>query len=180
MRYTALYVALVWAQVDPKADHLIRNSRKKLKAMDYMTVQFSYTMENYADTTQKRIARTGIFRYRPKHNKFVVDLGDMAVLSDGKTVWQFLKKEKEVNISTYDPKESFSLERVFRIYEEDMKVRLDKTETYKGRTTHKISLFPISDVTDYFRIEVWVDAQSELPQRMRISNRDGTVVEYEL
>lgn len=180
MRYLPLYLTLLWAQVDPKADNLIRSSRKKLKSMDYMTVQFSYTMENRADTTQQRIIRSGTFRYRPKQNKFAVDLGDIAVLSDGKTIWQFLKKEKEVNVSSYDPKEGFSLERVFRIYEEDMKVRLDKTETYKGRTTHKISLFPISDHTDYFRVEVWIDAQTELPQRMRISNRDGTVVEYEL
>lgn len=180
MRYASLCLALLWAQVDPKADNLIRNSRKKLKSMEYMTVQFSYVMENRADTTQKRIVRSGTFRYRPKQNKFVVDIGDIAILSDGKTVWQFLKKEKEVNVSKYDPKEGFSIERLFRIYEEDMKVRLDKTETYKGRTVHKISLFPISDVTDYFRVEVWIDSKTELPQRMRISNRDGTVVEYEL
>ncbi|MEN3041182.1 MAG: outer membrane lipoprotein carrier protein LolA [Bacteroidia bacterium] len=175
-----LSIGLVWAQVDPKADNLIRSSRKKLRSMDYMTVTFSYVIENKADTTQKRITRSGTFRYRPKQNKFSVDIGDIVVLSDGKTVWQFLKKENEVNVSKYDPKEGFSIERIFRIYEEDMKVRLDKTETYKGRTIHKISLFPISDTTDYFRIEVWIDAQSQLPQRMRISNRDGTVVEYEL
>lgn len=171
---------LLLAQVDPKANDLIRRSRKKLKSMEYMTVQFSYTIENRADTSQKRITRSGIFKYHPKRNRFAVDIGDMAILSDGKTVWQFLKKEKEVNVSTYDPKEGFSLERVFRIYDQDMKVRLDRTETYKGRTVHKISLFPISDTTDYFRVEVWIDAAQELPQRMRISNRDGTVVEYEL
>ncbi|MCS6895634.1 MAG: outer membrane lipoprotein carrier protein LolA [Bacteroidia bacterium] len=180
MYRSILCLSLVWAQVDPKADNLIRSSRKKLKAMDHMTVVFSYMVENRADTTQKRIARSGTFRYRPKQNKFSVDIGDIVVLSDGKTVWQFLKKENEVNVSKYDPKEGFSIERIFRIYEEDMKVRLDKTETYKGRTTHKISLFPISDGTDYFRVEVWIDAQSQLPQRMRISNRDGTIVEYEL
>lgn len=175
-----VWVSLVWAQVDPRADKLIARSKRKLKNMDYMTVQFSYTVENRADTTHNRIQKNGVFRYRPRQNKFSVDLGDMAILSDGKTVWHFLKKEKEVNISQYDPKESFSLDRIFRIYDEDMKVRFDKTETAKGRILHKISLFPISENTDYFRIEVWVDAQTELPQKMRISNRDGTVVEYEL
>ncbi len=182
MRWIAgvLGIGLLLAQVDPRADGLVRRSRKKLKAMEYMTVQFSYTLENRADTTQKRISRTGTLRYHQPKNRFAVDLGDIAVLSDGKTVWQFLKKENEVNVSTYDPKEGFSLERVFRIYDQDMKVRLDKTETYKGRTLHKVSLFPISDSPEYFRVEVWIDGQTELPQRMRISNRDGTVVEYEL
>lgn len=182
MRWAAVFLAVSigWAQVDPRADDLVRRSRKKLKSMEYMTVQFSYTLENRADTTQKRLSRSGTLRYHQPKNRFSVDLGDIAVLSDGKTVWQFLKKENEVNISTYDPKEGFSLERVFRIYDQDMKVRLDKTDTYKGRTVHKISLFPISDEPEYFRVEVWIDAQSELPQRMRISNRDGTVVEYEL
>lgn len=148
--------------------------------MEYMTVQFTYSVENRADTTKKRITRSGTLRYHPRKNRFAVDLGDIAILSDGKTVWQFLKKEKEVNISNYDPHEGFSLERVFKIYDQDMKVRLDKTETYKGRTLHKISLFPISDTTDYFRVEVWIEGKTELPERMRISNRDGTVVDYEL
>jgi outer membrane lipoprotein-sorting protein len=178
--WSLLLGALLYAQVDPKAHELVRRSRKKLKSMEYMTVQFSYVVENRADTSQKRISRAGTLKYRPKQNKFAVDIGDMVILSDGKTVWQFLKKEKEVSISSYDPKEGFSLERIFRIYDQDMKVRLDKTETYKGRTLHKVSLFPISDTTDYFRVEVWIDGQTELPQRMRISNRDGTVVEYEL
>lgn len=176
----SLCLSLLLAQVDPKADHLVRSSRKKIKSMDYLTVQFSYTVENRADTTHTRIHRSGTFRSRPKQNKFAVDLGDVAILSDGKTIWQFLRKEKEVNISNFDPKESFSIERIFRIYEEDMKVRLDKTETFQGQTIYKVSLFPISDGTDYFRVEVWIEARTELPQRMRISHRDGTVVEYEL
>lgn len=171
---------LVWGQVDPRADQLIQRSRKRLKSLDYLTVQFTYVVENRADTTQKRIIRSGLLRYRPRQNKFAVDMGDIAILSDGKTVWQFLKKEKEVNISTYDPKEGFSLDRVFRVYDQDMKVRFDKTETVQGRTVHKVSLFPLSDTTEYFRVEVWIDAQTELPQRMRLSNRDGTVVEYQL
>jgi len=166
--------------VDPRADQLVRNSRKRLKSLDHLTVQFTYVVENRADTTQKRIVRQGLLRYRPRQNKFVVDMGDIVVISDGKTLWQFLKKEKEVNISTYDPKEGFSLDRVFRVYDQDMKVRFDKTETVQGRVVHKISLFPISDTTEYFRVEVWIDAQTELPQRMRLSNRDGTVVEYQL
>jgi outer membrane lipoprotein-sorting protein len=61
-----------------------------------------------------------------------------------------------------------------------MKVRLDKSETYKGQTIHKISLFPISDTTDYFRVEVWISEATELPQRIKFSHRDGTVVDYEL
>lgn len=181
MRYLWVWLgAVALAQVDPRADQLVRRSRKKLKSLEFMTVQFTYSVENRADTTQKRITRTGTLWYRPRQNKFRVDLGDIAILSDGKTVWQFLKKEREVNISTYDPKEGFSLDRVFRVYDQDMKVRFDKTEAFGGRSVHKVSLFPISDTTEYFRVEVWIDAQTELPQRMRLSNRDGTVVEYQL
>jgi outer membrane lipoprotein-sorting protein len=95
-------------------------------------------------------------------------------------MWQYLKKENEVTITPYNPKEGFSLDRIFRIYDQDMKVRLDKSETYKGQTIHKISLFPISDTTDYFRVEVWISEATELPQRIKFSHRDGTIVDYEL
>jgi outer membrane lipoprotein carrier protein len=158
---------LVLSQVDPRADNLIKRSRKKLHSLESFVVQFSYQVENKADTTQKRIAKS-------------VDMNDMLIVCDGKTLWQYLKKENEVTITTYNPKEGFSLDRIFRIYDMDMKVRLDKSDTYKGQTIHKISLFPISDTTDYFRVEVWINEATELPQRVRFAHRDGTVIEYEL
>ncbi len=172
--------SLLLAQVDPRADNLIKRSRKKLRSLESFTIQFSYLVENKADTTQKRISKSGTLRYRPRQNKFVVDMPDLLVISNGQTVWQYLKKENEVTITSYDPKEGFSLDRVFRIYDQDMKVRLDKSETYKGQTIHKISMFPISDTTDYYRVEVWISEATELPVRIKFSHRDGTVVEYEL
>jgi len=175
-----LFGSLLLAQVDPKADNLIKRSRKKLRSLESFTVQFSYQVENKADTTQKRISKAGTLRYRPRQNKFAVDMGDLFIVCDGQTMWQYLKKENEVTITPYNPKEGFSLDRIFRIYDQDMKVRLDKSETYKGQTIHKISLFPISDTTDYFRVEVWLNEATELPQRIKFSHRDGTVVEYEL
>ena len=171
---------LVLSQVDPRADNLIKRSRKKIHSLESFVVQFAYQVENKADTTQKRIAKSGTLRYRPRQNKFAVDMNDMLIVCDGKTLWQYLKKENEVTITTYNPKEGFSLDRIFRIYDMDMKVRLDKSDTYKGQTIHKISLFPISDTTDYFRVEVWINEATELPQRVRFAHRDGTVVEYEL
>jgi outer membrane lipoprotein carrier protein len=175
-----LFGSLLLAQVDPKADNLIKRSRKKLRSLESFTVQFSYQVENKADTTQKRISKSGTLRYRPRQNKFAVDMGDLLIVCNGQTIWQYLKKENEVTITPYNPKEGFSLDRIFRIYDQDMKVRLDKSETYKGQTIHKISLFPISDTTDYFRVEVWISDATELPQRIKFSHRDGTVVEYEL
>jgi outer membrane lipoprotein carrier protein len=175
-----LFGSLLLAQVDPKADNLIKRSRKKLRSLESFTVQFSYQVENKADTTQKRISKSGTLRYRPRQNKFAVDMGDLLIVCNGQTIWQYLKKENEVTITPYNPKEGFSLDRIFRIYDQDMKVRLDKSETYKGQTIHKISLFPISDTTDYFRVEVWISEATELPQRIKFSHRDGTVVEYEL
>lgn len=173
-------LGLVLSQVDPRADNLIKRSRKKLHSLEGFVVQFAYQVENKADTTQKRISKSGTLRYRPRQNKFAVDMNDMLIVCDGKTLWQYLKKENEVTITTYNSKEGFSLERIFRIYDMDMKVRLDKSDTYKGQTIHKISLFPISDTTDYFRVEVWINEATELPQRIRFAHRDGTVAEYEL
>ncbi len=176
----ALTFGVLLAQVDPRADNLIKRSRKKVRSFEAFTLQFSYLVENKADTSQKRISKSGTLRYRPRQNKFTVDLGDLLIVCNGQTVWQYLKKENEVTITPYDPRESFSLERIFRIYDQDMKVRLDKSETYKGQTIHKVSLFPISDTTDYFRVEVWINETTELPIRIKFSHRDGTVVEYEL
>lgn len=181
MRYLlVLTIAGALAQIDPRADNLVKTSRKKIRSFESFSVEFSYHVENKADTTQKAIHKKGLLQYKPGQNKFRLDLSDMLLICDGKTLWQYLKKENEVTLMPFDPKEGFSLEKVFRIYDQDMKVRLDHTDYAKGRKIHKISMFPISDTTDYFRVEVWIEEASSLPQRMRFSHRDGTVVTYEL
>ncbi len=175
-----LIMACAFAQVDPRADNLVKASRKKIRSLESFSVEFAYHVENKADTTQKTIHKKGLLRYKPSQNKFHLDLGDMLVICDGKTVWQYLKRENEVTLTSFDPKEGFSLEKVFRIYDQDMKVRLDQTDYAKGRKIHKISMFPVSDRTDYYRVEVWIDEATSLPQQIRFSHRDGTVVTYEL
>ncbi|MGQ9863972.1 MAG: LolA family protein [Bacteroidia bacterium] len=180
MRYLLLGAFFLLAQNDPRAQNIIKKTRKKLKKTEFMTVRFSYSLENTSDKKNAKLQKEGLLKYKPAQNKFHIELGDIAVISDGKNVWQFLKEEKEVNLSRYNPKESFSLERIFRIYDEDMKVRYDGVEWLAGQKTNKITLFPLSDTTLYFRVEIWTSEASDLPLRMRISNRNGTIMDYVL
>lgn len=178
MWYFLVGFLILSAQNDPRAQNIIKKTRKKLKTTEFMTVRFSYSLKNKADKKNTKFQKEGVLKYKPAQNKFHIELGDIAVISDGKNVWQFLKEEKEVNLSRYNPKETFSLERIFRIYDEDMKVRYDGVEWLSGQKVTKLSLFPISDTTLYFRVEIWTSEASALPLRMRISNRNGTIVDY--
>lgn len=166
----------IYAQQDPKAEKVIKAARKKFYDLADMKADFSYTMENKSAQTKPSV-KSG--KIAIKKEKYHISLPDQEMICDGKTVWALLKKEKEVNISNYNPKESMSLQRVFKYYDDGMKTRFEATEPTNGVNANKITLFPNSNSTDFFKVEMWVDA-TDLLRKIKIHNRNGTIFTYDL
>lgn len=162
---------------DPKAESLLQKARLKMDGTNDFTAKFKYQLENKA-AKQKAVIKNGVIKF--KRAKYKVDFSDQLLLCDGKTVWNYLKAEKEVNVSNHDPNEGFSFDRIFRIYNEDMKARYDRVDRVLGIATEKITLFPASNKTEYFRVELWLSSRDGVPVRLRVWGRNGSTVTYEL
>ncbi len=162
---------------DPKAEAVLQKARLKMNGANDLTAKFKYQLENKA-AKQKAVIKNGAIKF--KREKYRVDFSDQLLLCDGKTVWNYLKSEKEVNVSNYDADEGFSIDRIFRIYNEDMKARYDRTDRVLGIATEKITLFPESASTEYFRVELWLSSSDGVPVRLRVWGRNGSTVTYEL
>ena len=174
---TLLAAANSHAQVDPKADKLIKRARDKFYAFPDFSANVIFTLENKA-LKEKSPAKSGYIKV--KKNKYRIVFPDQEMFCDGKTVWVYLKSNNEVNVSDFDPNESLNIDRVFALYDKGMNSRLDKPETVAGLNTQKISLFPRNNKTDYIRVEVWVNPATDLVYRFKIFNRNGTVYQYDL
>jgi len=174
-----LFPVLTFGQRDPRADKTIQMVQKTLTKMNDLTAQFHYTILNRSVKDAKPIKQNGKL-YMKKGNKYRIILPDQEVFCDGKTVWLYLKEEGEVNVNTYDPEEGFSIDRLFQIYQRNMKARYDGIEMMNGKKTEKILFFPESENTEYFKIVSWIDTQTHLPLKMEIWGRNGTVVTYSL
>lgn len=167
----------MFAQNDPKAAEIMNASRQKYNALKDITSSFKYTLEN-KNLKNGNTSRSGTLKIKGK--KYRVSFGEQEVICDGATIWMVMKPEKEINISEFDPEESLSLDRMYKIYEKETKSRYDKEEVIGAGTYHKMSLFSLNKNSDYSRVEVWVNKKSLLLERAIIYQRNGSLVRYEL
>ncbi|MDX2063065.1 MAG: outer membrane lipoprotein carrier protein LolA [Bacteroidia bacterium] len=162
---------------DPQADKIMKRVKLKLSGLNDLKATFVYTLENRA-VKSNPISRNGDIKF--KRNKYRVDFTDQSLICDGKTIWHYLKTEKEVNVSNYDPQEGFSFDRMFSVYNQDVNARFDRSEVLAGQNVSKLTLFPKKATTDFFKIEMWIATTTEMPTKMVVWGRNGSVTTYEL
>jgi outer membrane lipoprotein-sorting protein len=160
---------------DPVADKILKNTNAKVNSLQDITASFKKTLYKSANSKE------GIHYFgkiKLKKNKFYIDLDEQIIICNGKTMWSYLKKEKEVIISDYDPNEGFSPEKIFLFTQQDMRSKYETSENINGALADKVTMLPLSNKLDYFKIEVWVDKNKSLPSQLKIYNRSGSVVSY--
>jgi outer membrane lipoprotein-sorting protein len=171
-----LLIQPIYSQVDPKADKIIKSSRKKVNSYQDMTSDFIWTMENKATQQPPSVKKGKIYI---KKDKYKVVFPEREMYCDGKNFWDYLKKEKEVNLSKNNPKEGMNFQRVFKMYDEGMKVKYEKMEMLGNANTHKIVLFPIQE-KEFFKVELWIEDKTENIRKIKIHNRNGTTHQFEM
>ncbi len=164
---------------DPKAEKVLKTVKLKMNNVADFRAKFKYVLENRATKNAQPMSKVGNLRVK-KNNKFNIEFTDQSLICDGKTVWNYLKKENEVNVSEYDPTEGFNLDKILRVYDDGMKARFDEQQKLGTASISKVSLFPVKGKTDYFKIEMWVDDLQSVPLKMKVWNKNGSTVTYEL
>lgn len=162
---------------DQEADKILKKVKVKVSGVDDIRATFSYTLENRSVKSDP-ISRRGDFKF--KRNKYRLDFSDQSVICDGRTVWQYLKVENEVNVSDYDPQEGISFDRIFNVYQQDMNAKFERDENLRGEAVAKLTLVPKKPNADYFKIEMWISHKTDMPTKMVVWGRNGSVTTYEL
>jgi outer membrane lipoprotein-sorting protein len=170
-------LSFLWAQSDPKATNIMNTSKQKFGALKDISSSFKYSLEN-KNLKEGNLSRTGTIKMKGK--KYRISFSEQEVICDAINIWVIMKSEKEVNISQYDPEESLSIDRLYKIYETETKARFDKDEIIGGNTYNKISLFALNKSTDYSRVELWVNKKNSFIERAAIFQKNGAIIRYEL
>lgn len=173
----SLSLSFLWAQSDPKATSIMNTSKQKFGALKDISSSFKYSLEN-KNLKEGNSSRTGTIKMKGK--KYRISFSEQEVICDAVNIWVIMKSEKEVNISQYDPEESLSIDRLYKIYETETKARFDKDEIIGGNTYNKISLFALNKSTDYSRVELWVNKKNSFIERAAIFQKNGAIIRYEL
>ena len=146
---------------------------KYANASQQITSNFSLKMEFPGQST--RLEKGSMIQLGSKFN---LDIKDMAIINDGKTVWFINKKQKEVQINDYVKGSNQGIVNPAEfISQYDAKsfvsaVSFDGAQS--GKQVQVIELKPVKKNTEYSKAKITVNKASGELIGMEIFNKDGS------
>lgn len=181
-----LLFSVVSAQVelvkDPAAKKILDAFSKKASQSNGVRIKFTYTTDNrqndYHDTQKGYIFLEG--------QKFKVIIPKTEIISDGKSVWTYMKEDEEVTISETDTSEVsiFNPAKLFTAYKHGFKYLLIGVETINNIKYNVIDLYPEDlENNSYSIIRIKINKGTNEIYSLKTSGKSGVdytfkVLEY--
>jgi outer membrane lipoprotein-sorting protein len=169
----------VFAQSDEKADAILNNMSKDMKALTSFTIDFSFEMKN--PTTGENSSESG--KGFVKGDKFYATLGDNVLISNGIKIWTVVKEEGVTYESDADDEddESINPKKLMTIWESGFKSKYVKEDKLKGKSVHVINLFPKkAGEAQYHTITLYIEKTNNEMLKGVMKMKDGTTMTYEI
>lgn len=165
------------AQSDPKAKEILAGVSKKYKSYDIVKTDFTFTLES-PQSKQKEIQQ-GTLIVQSNANKYKVVMTDQDMISDGKSQWTYLKKDKEVQVSAVDNNDqTLNPAKIFTLYEKGYKYLYTGDKKLGPKTYQMIDLSPIDTKTTYFKIRLSIDKVTRQISNMLVFDKNGNKYTY--
>jgi len=158
---------------DPKAKATLEKMRKKYEAMKTLEADFTLVIEipeQPAETQKGKLTQQG--------DKYRLKMQDRTIVSDGKSVWLFIEKNKEVQINDVEESGSGGISSpkdLLKAYEwNDYIYALTQEFSENGKVVQQIEFKPISKDSDYSKIRVTVDKKTSDVVSIKTFGKDGS------
>lgn len=167
------------AQTDAKAKAILADVSKKYRSYDVVKTDFTFTLEspqNKAKDTQQ-----GTLLVKASANKYKVVMTDQDMISDGKSQWTYLKKDKEVQVSVLDNSgDALNPAQIFTLYEKGFKYLFTAEKKMGKKIYQMIDLSPIDTQKSYFKIRLGIDKVAKQIASVLIFDKNGNKYTYEV
>jgi outer membrane lipoprotein carrier protein len=145
----------------------------------YKAIQADFKFSTTSPDSKEPQTETG--KILLKGDKYHLTMNNMDILFDGKSIYTYLPKSKEVNITKPEPakKENgdffFSNPRdIFKGYNKNFKSAFSKENNAANSSYYEIDLFPIDLKTKYTKVHMLVHKQSFHIFNITLFLKDGT------
>ncbi len=139
---------------DQAAVKLLKNVSQKYSAYKTMQMDIALTIENL-ESKSKDTKNGKVFG---KGNMFRAEMGNQIIMSDGKTLWTYLKDVNEVQINNFEQGQGImSPNDIFKIAEKDYLVYMGDKVTESGKSLQIIELTPKNKSLSFSKIKMYVD-----------------------
>ncbi|MCU0345696.1 MAG: outer membrane lipoprotein carrier protein LolA [Saprospiraceae bacterium] len=159
---------------DPAAKAVLEKMRKKYEAYKTLEAEFSLEIEvpQQAKQVQKGTLTQQAEKYRLKFN-------DRTMVSDGKSVWLYIPKNKEVQINDVDEDEGeggiSSPQDLLKAYAwKDYVYAITNEFTENGKLVQQIEFKPTSKANDYSKVRLTLDKKTLEIISIKSFGKDGS------
>ena len=164
------------AQKDKKATEILNKVIENTESYETIKVDFTYKMYNEeANIDESKDGKLYI-----QKQKYRLLIANQMIISDGETIWTYLKSDQEVMISSADEsEETINPSNLLNSYNEDYKSKFIKETIIDGRQIEIIELKPLKGKT-YSLIEVTIDKAKKQILVFTIFDKNGSEYSYQI
>lgn len=182
---TTFTISYAFAQKDAEAKKILNQVSAKYRSYDVVKADFTFTVENTQANTKD--TQTGTLIAKSKANKYKMTIyspGDRSVtdeeiISDGKSQWTYVRKNKEVELTEVDKSsESLNPAQIFTIYEKGYKYIYTGDAKIDGKLCQVIDLTPEDDKKPFFKIRLSIDKAKKQIFSAMIFDKNGSRYNY--
>ncbi|WPV00469.1 outer membrane lipoprotein carrier protein LolA [Mucilaginibacter sp. cycad4] len=187
--YTILAISTystAFAQKDSQAKAILNQVSQKYRSYDVIKTDFTFSLNNQQANIKE--TQTGTLISKAKTGKYRVTLYNSAakpevdkeILSDGKSQWTYLKKDKEVQVSDAD-KGSDGLNnpaQIFTMYEKGFKYLYTGEQKIAGKAYQTIELTPEDDKKAIFKVKLTIDKVKKQLYSALLFDKNGNRYTY--
>ena len=164
--FTLIISSNIFAQnAEKTVENIIANISKSVISADF-------TLE---ETGKNEYSTSGKFIL--KNEKFMVEMPEMKIWFDGKTMWSYASQINEVSITEPDKTELATINPLLLI--KAVNETSTKTQTNKGKNT-TIVFTPKTGKADFEKIELSVETSTNNPTKIEIFGKDKSRMIFEM
>ncbi|MES2558777.1 MAG: outer membrane lipoprotein carrier protein LolA [Bacteroidota bacterium] len=161
--------------VDKGADKLLNTISKRYKNFKTMKADFIYGIESKADKIQEKQKGTLLV----KGNKFKLDIAGQLIICDNQTLWTYSKEVNEVQVNTYNPKESaIRLDDIFTMYGKGFLYKIADEMKEGSREIAVVELTPKDKKRSFHKIKLTIDKTNQTILKSVVYDKNGTIHTY--
>jgi outer membrane lipoprotein carrier protein len=160
---------------DANAVKLLKAVGQKYSAYKTMQMDISLTIEN--QDSKSKETKTG--KVSSKGNMFKADMGNQTIISDGKTLWTYLKDVNEVQINNFEQGQDIMTPNdIFKIAEKDYLAYMGEKITENGKTIQVIELTPKNKNLSFSKIKMYIDISDNTVKRGVVYDKNAMHYTY--
>ncbi len=160
-----------FAQNDKKATAILDEVSVKTKLYKTIKIEFTYAMDNVKEKIHDKFKGSLL----SKGDKYKLSAAGQDVISDGKTMWTYLKEAKEVQINNAgEDEDSFTPTKLLSGYGKDYKSKFIEE---KGND-QVIELYPLKKGKTFTKVQLTIDKSKKQISKFVIYDRNGSTFSY--